>query len=127
MSPLFAPPVATSTMTEELWNTTNDPFVLLDHKFPLTGLDSALGQTRKSKLYLVACAEQVAESLPWVCRKLAQIAEQLADDPGLNRDFRQGVRNLAEDMYNTADPKRGLAEARRRLALFGIRDPQQVG
>ena len=111
-------------MTPELWNTTDDPFVLLDYKFPLTGADSVLAQTRKSKLYLVACARRLPFELPWVLRTLVEYGRELAESPyQYTSEFRAELRSLAEEMANTADPECAVEEAERRLARRGVNVP----
>jgi hypothetical protein len=111
-------------MTADLWNTTDDPFVLLDYKFPLTGADSVLAQTRKSKLYLVACAERVPGELPWVLRRLTAFGRELAETPqAYTAEFRHELRTVAEEMANTADAESAVEEAERRLARRGVFAP----
>jgi hypothetical protein len=116
---VIAPTSPAAPMTAETWNTAADPFVLIDYKFPLTGMDSVLGQTRKSKLYLVACGTRAFGRMPWALRTLVQLGGQFADEQAVNAPLRRTVRELAEEMANTADPDDALAEAERKLALLG--------
>ena len=117
MPPVIAPVPPSAHMTTALWDTTADPFDLLDYKFPIRGMDSVQSQTRKSKLYLLACAKRVPEALPWVLRTLIAVGGELIEAPAKYGDtYRQDVRALAEEMANTADPADALAGAERKLA-----------
>jgi hypothetical protein len=98
-------------MNDELWRTTDDPFVLLGHLFPMTGVDSARPQDRESRLYLLACARRAWDRLPWPCRVLVETAERLADRWTEERKFRRVMYTMAEELVNrrATDPE-GMAE-----------------
>lgn len=124
MPPVIAPAPPAAPVTADLWNTTDDAFVLLDSKFPLGGADSVLTQTRKSKLYLVACARRLAVELPWVLRALVEYGRELAEEPNAyTSEFRAELRAVAEEVANTADAELAVAEAERRLARRGVYAP----
>jgi hypothetical protein len=113
-------------MNEELWRTADDPFVLLGHLFPMTGVDSARPQDRESRLYLLACARRAWDRLPWACRALVEIAERLIDRWKAEREFRRVAYGLAEGLVNqrVTDPEghaeviAGLEEGLARLTGF---------
>lgn len=128
MPPVIAPAPAAAPVTADLWNTTADPFVLLDSKFPLGGADSVLAQTRKSKLYLLACARRLPFELPRMLRTLIEYGRELAEEPfAYTTEFRNELRSLAEEMANTADSGFAVREAERRLARWGVYVPPQSG
>jgi hypothetical protein len=113
-------------MNEELWRTTDDPFVLLGHLYPMTGVDSARPQDRESRLYLLACARRAWDRLPWACRSLVEIAERLVDRWKADRELRRVVYSMAEGLVNqrVTDPEghaeviAGLEEGLARLTVF---------
>ena len=43
-------------MTEHDWFTSDDALMLLDHLFPMRGMDSVGPQSRSSRFYLQGCA-----------------------------------------------------------------------
>ena len=115
-------------MTKEHWEAGTDPLPMLEELFPIRGEDSREPPGRKSRLYFVACARRVWGELPWICRRLAEFAEQAADRWNDDRRLRAAVAEVAERLVGTCgsdDPwvlEEVLAEAGRRLAALLKRD-----
>lgn len=110
-------------MTETTWLNSTDPLALLDHLFPMRSLDSTEPQPRKSRLYLVACARRAWDHLPWVCRALAEIAEDVADNPKPKRRLREAAYAIAEELTHGRGEPDDIAEAELALANLGHRNP----
>lgn len=102
-------------MTESEWDCQRDPLALLEHLFPMRGLDSTEQQTRESKLYLLGCARLAWDRLPWVGRKLLEIAERLVDHESIQAAIRSAARELAEELTNCRGEAEDLAAIERRL------------
>ena len=102
-------------LTKAEWDAARDPFDLLDHHFPMRGLDSTVRQTRASRLYLIACARAVWERLPWCGQALIAYAERLVDGVPIDAKLRESVRELAEEFTNCLGESEDLAEFEIRL------------
>jgi hypothetical protein len=128
MSPVIAPaPPAPAPTAADVWNATDDPHALLDIKFPMGGADSVIVQTRKSKLYYVACAARLPFELPWVLRTLIEYGRELAETPlAYTSEFRAQLRSIAEEMANTADLECAIEQAEGRLARRGVCAPSDT-
>lgn len=118
------PDESPSSMTELIWETSTDPFVLLDYLFPVRGQDSAEPQTRRSQLYLLACARQAWDQLPWAGRALVEVAERMVvsrEDVGAA--CRSIARAAAENLTHCRGEVEALADIERMLNEVGITRP----
>ncbi len=83
--------LAETGMNPNDWPTTNDPFALLNQLFPVRGLDSDQPQSRKSRLYLLACGRLAWGQLPGVCRVAIGLAERIYGGRVTDRRLRDMV------------------------------------
>jgi hypothetical protein len=116
-------------MKEKHWERETNPVPMLERLFPLHSENSGMPQGRKSRLYYVACARRVWARLPWACRELVEIAEDLADRRRDDRRLRELVAEVAEDLVNTcgSDPEvvaETLEEAEQQLRM--VRFPEET-
>lgn len=102
-------------MTESEWDNERDPHVLLDHLFPMRGLDSTEEQSRSSVLYLLGCARLAWDRLPWIGKRLVELAERLVDRESIENSVRRGARELAEELTHCEGGPDDLAELERQL------------
>ena len=98
-------------MTEQDWFTSTDALGLLDHLYPLRGLDSVQPQSRASRLYLLACARRAWSDLPGVCRAVVGIAERIYQNRAVQRRLFDEVYPLAEELIHC----RGEADRVKRI------------
>jgi hypothetical protein len=68
-------------MDADEWFASADAAAMLRALYPLPGPHSAHDHTRLARLYLAACGRRQWAYLPWPCRRLIEVAEELADDP----------------------------------------------
>jgi hypothetical protein len=68
-------------MDADEWFASADAVAMLRSLYPLPGPHSVHDHTRLARLYLAACARRQWAYLPWPCRRLIEVAEELADDP----------------------------------------------
>jgi hypothetical protein len=108
------------TRDERDWLTGTDPIALLNSRHPVHTLGSVEPQTRRSRMYLIACARRAWERLPGVCRALVELAEAHADDPRGRRYLRTDVAPVAERLMNSPGESTDILEAH--LELTSLRD-----
>ncbi len=97
-------------MNERLWLTSTDPLALLAELFPQTTLGSEQPQTRRSRMYLLACARRSWERLPVVCRALVALAEVCTDSSNKEEWLWAQVAPIAEQlMHSEGEPSDLLA------------------
>jgi len=105
-------------MIERDWFTSTDVYDLLDHLFPVRGLDSAEPQTRQSRLYLIACALRVWSQLPGVCRAVVSVAERVYSSRVPDRSLRDAAYPIAEELTHCrGEPERINAVGRALIDL----------
>jgi hypothetical protein len=85
-------------MTEHDWFASTDALELLEHLYPLRGLDSVQPQSRASRLYLLACARRAWGDLPGVCRAVVRVAERIYHNRAAERRLYEEVYPLAEEL-----------------------------
>lgn len=83
------------------WDTEPDALVLLNELYPTHTLGSTQHQTRKCRLYLVACARRQWARLPAVCRALVEVAEYVADTPRAGGSLRERFVPVAERLMHS--------------------------
>ncbi|WP_439620746.1 hypothetical protein [Gemmata sp.] len=83
-------------MTPRDWQTSTDPHAMLEALYPVRGMDSIEPQTRRSRLYLLACARRAWDVLPGVCRAVVRVAEVAYCEAKTKRELRDEVYPLAE-------------------------------
>ena len=112
------------TNDERRWRTGTDPLALLKMRHPMRTLGSAEPQSRRSRMYLIACARRPAvwDRLPGVCRALVALAETFADAPIERESLRATVAPIAERLMNSAREATDLLEAHHELAVRGQRE-----
>ncbi|MDB5312188.1 MAG: hypothetical protein JWO38_6390 [Gemmataceae bacterium] len=96
--------------TAQAWETEPDPLALLEHLFPVRGLDSTPAQTRQSRYYLVACARRAWGRLPWVCRAVVQVAERITTRQEVDPAVRAAVAAAAEELTHCQGEPEAVAE-----------------
>ncbi|MCI0704151.1 MAG: hypothetical protein L0241_24095 [Planctomycetia bacterium] len=106
-------------MNELTWQTETDPVTLLLELYPRRGLHSTQPQTRKCRMYLLACARRQWGQLPAVCRALVELAERYADSPKSQAELRSALAPLAEQLLNSDGEPNELAEATAALTALG--------
>ncbi len=87
-------------MTARDWQNSIDPLAMLEAIYPLRGMDSVEPQSRKSRLYLLACARQAWDRLPGICRVLHGLAERIYAEKGINKELRNQVYLHAESLIH---------------------------
>jgi len=113
-------------MTDLDWDAQRDPLVLLDHLFPLRGLDSAEQQPRESRLFLIGCARLAWDRLPCVAQRLVELAEDRVDGHGPGYDLRYPARELAEELANCRGEPEDLDELERKLRALDSRFERRI-
>jgi hypothetical protein len=68
-------------MDADEWFASADAVAMLRSLYPLPGPHSVPDHTRLARLYLAACGRRQWAYLPWPCRRMIEVAEELADDP----------------------------------------------
>jgi hypothetical protein len=106
-------------MNECTWLTSDDPVKMLAAMYPMRGMDSMPPQTRKCRLYLLACARGQWKRLPPVCRKLVELAEQYADSLPDEQPLWQVLGRVAEQLMHSGGTPDDLADAIAALAALG--------
>lgn len=71
---------------------------MLELLYPTRGMDSVEPQSRKSRLYLIACARRSWAALPGVCRAVVQLAETVYGQLQVRKDLRDEAYELAESL-----------------------------
>src|SRR5262245_31815634 len=113
-------------MNERDWLTTNDPLALLDHLFPVRGLDSAEPQSRASRLYLLGCARLASDRLPGVCRAVAAAAERTYGSRVRDHSLSDVVYPHAEAMIHCRGEAEEVNAVGRALVALGLATPDEV-
>lgn len=108
-------------MNEALWLAGTDPLALLADLHPLQTLGSVKPQSRRSRMYLLACARRQWPRLPGVCRSLVALAEVYADAPLQEESLRADVAPIAEQLMNSDGEPSDLSEAA--AALSAVEHP----
>jgi hypothetical protein len=106
-------------MTPRDWHISTDPHAMLEALFPMRGLDSIEPQTRKSRLYLLACARRSWDVLPGVCRAVLRVAEVVYCDPKTKRELRDEVYPHAESLVLCRGEAEDVNEIGRHLVALG--------
>ncbi|MBA4067843.1 MAG: hypothetical protein C0501_29915 [Isosphaera sp.] len=110
-------------MTEHDWERCRDPLPMLDEVYPVRSPDSAEEQSRRSRLYLLACGRAAWDRLPGVCRQVVAAGERvyLGRDP--DAGFRREVRRLAEELVHCRGSAAAVGAVARKLAGLGVPAP----
>jgi hypothetical protein len=87
-------------MTEHDWFTSDDALMLLDHLFPMRGMDSVGPQSRSSRFYLQGCARRAWKELPAICRAVSALTERIYHDRVTDRRLFDEVYPLAEELVH---------------------------
>jgi len=87
-------------MDEQTWLTTIDARAMLAARHPARSHGSADPQTRRPRMYLLACARRAWGRLPAVCRALVALAETYADAPDQLEPLRAAVAPVAEGLLH---------------------------
>jgi hypothetical protein len=113
-------------MTEHDWATGADALAMLDHLFPVRGLDSVEPQSRQSRLYLIACARTAWDRLPGVCRAVVGAAERiyLGRDP--DRELRDAIYPFAEALTHCRGEAECVNAVGRKLVELGLAESVAV-
>jgi hypothetical protein len=107
------------------WEAELDPFVLLDHLFPVRGLDSVERQTRQSRLYLLACVRRSWDKLHPVSHPMVEIAERMIDGEPLEPGLRLAVQSVAELLVHGRGEADQIAEIEVKSAALGLKTPTE--
>jgi len=92
---------------------------MLETLYPLRGMDSVEPQTRRSRLYLLACAQQACGRLPGVCRVIVQLAENIFGGASTNKELRDLVYPYAEALIHCRGEAEEINEIARALVSLG--------
>ncbi len=87
-------------MNERTWLTTSDALAMLAARHPTRSHGSTEPQSRRARMYLLACARRAWSRLPGVCRALVALAEAYADAPGKLEPLRAAVAPVAEGLLH---------------------------
>src|SRR5262245_51399190 len=113
-------------MTERDWFTTTDPLAMLDHLFPIRGMDSIEPQQRPSRLYLLGCARRAWHRLPGVCRAIVAAAERVYRVRQTDHPLHEAVYALAEELVNIRGEAPELNKIGWRLVSLGHAKADEV-
>jgi hypothetical protein len=113
-------------MIEHDWLTGTDALTLLDHLYPVRGLDSVEPQSRASRLYLLACARRGWGRLPGVCRAVAAVGERVYHNRVTDRRLRNEVYPLAEELTHCRGEANRVNAVGRALVDLGHADAAAV-
>lgn len=111
-------------MDEQTWLTTTDARAMLAARHPVRSHGSAEPQTRRPRMYLLACARRAWAHLPAVCRTLVELAEAYADAPGRLEPLRAAVAPVAEGLLHCDGSRGDLLALELELALTGHVEPR---
>ncbi len=107
-------------MSDLIWLNSRDPLEMLGELFPTRTLGSVERQTRKSRLYLVACARQCWQYLPGVLQAIVQLAELCADNVREYDRARQSTAMIASSLMQSEGTRLDLLAACEELANFQL-------
>ncbi|MFO0824242.1 MAG: hypothetical protein U0792_14205 [Gemmataceae bacterium] len=113
-------------MTAPEWRESADPVAMLDHLFPQRGMDSVEPQTRKSRLYLLACARSAWRTLPGVSRAFAELGQKVYGEPQTNKPLRDRVYPLAEALIHCRGEADEINAINRELVALGQARMQDI-
>jgi hypothetical protein len=101
------------------WPTCADPLAMLEDLFPVRGVDSVEPQSRKSRLYLLACARRAWGELPGVCRAVVAVAERVYKRRVPDRRLRDEVYPHAEALVHCRGEAADVNAIGRELVRLG--------
>jgi hypothetical protein len=113
-------------MNERDWLTTDDALAMLDHLFPVRGLDSTEPQSRPSRLYLLNCARVAWNRLPGVCRAVVAAGERAFCGRVRNHSLRDVVYPHAEALTLCRGEVEEVNGIGRALVALGLAAPEEV-
>jgi hypothetical protein len=113
-------------MNERDWLSSSDALAMLDHLFPMRGLDSAEPQSRPCRLYLLGCARLAWDRLPVVCRAIVVAGERVYGGRARDQHLRDAVYPYAEALIHCRGEVEELNDVGRELAALGLAAPDEV-
>ena len=113
-------------MDEHAWLASTDAYAMLDRLFPHDGVESVEPQSRKSRLYLIACARRAAAQLPGICRVVVNLAEQVYGGQETDRALRDQAYPLAESLTHCRGDVEDLKSIAEELVTRGHATPDEV-
>lgn len=114
------------SMTSREWQKSTNAIAMLGELYPLRGMDSTEPQTRQSRLYLFACANEVRDRLPGVCRTVLELAEQVFGEPRTNKALRDQIYPYAESLVHCRGELEDVNEIGHGLVALGHAEPGDV-
>jgi hypothetical protein len=109
-------------MNEKVWLTEPDPLALLAELYPMGTHGSERPQSRRCRMYLLACARRQWYRLPGVCRAIVSLGETYADAPNQRERLRAAVALVAEQLMHSEGEPADLLGARAELLAAGRPD-----
>jgi hypothetical protein len=99
---------------------------MLDELFPHDGVESVEPQSRKSRLYLIACARRAWDQLPALCRVYVTLAERLTASRKVDRALRDQLYQVAEPLIHCRGEVETLKAIGQELVGRGYATPDEV-
>jgi hypothetical protein len=96
---------------------------MLDVVYPVRSPDSVEEQSRRSRLYLLACGRAAWDRLPPVCRAVVAAGERVYHRREADAAFRRAVRGHAELLVHCRGAAADVNAVARKLARLGLVAP----
>jgi hypothetical protein len=113
-------------MDERTWLASGDAHAMLGYLFPHDAVESVEPQSRRSRMYLIACARRAWCQLPGVCRAVVRLAEQIYGDRKTARVLRDRAYLIAETLIHCRGELSALNAIGKELVSRGLATPNEV-